>query len=92
MSLLSSKEERDLIKRLIFFPQNLRICAQENSPHPLATYLLQVARQFHHFYDHHRVLGEDAAVTRARLELLEAVRAILRLGLKLLGVSAPETM
>jgi len=92
LHLLVSKEERDLIKRLIFFPQTLRICAHENSPHPLATYLLQVARQFHHFYDHHRVLGEEATVTRARLELLEAVRSILQLGLKLLGVSAPETM
>ena len=92
LSLLSAKEERDLIKRLILFPQTLRICAAENSPHPLATYLLQAARQFHHFYDHHRVLGEDAGITNARLALLDGVRSILRLGLKLLGVSAPETM
>jgi arginyl-tRNA synthetase len=92
LHLLTAKEERDLIKRLIMFPQCLRVCAQENSPHPLATYLLQVARQFHHFYDHHRVLGEDPQITGARLALLDAVRTMLRLGLKLLGVSAPESM
>src|SRR5256885_10097280 len=50
MAMLKEKEERDLIKRLSFFPQALRICSQEDSPHPLATYLLSLCRQFHHFY------------------------------------------
>jgi len=92
LSLLTAKEERDLIKRLLLFPNNLDICASENSPHPLATYLLLLGRQFHHFYDHHRVLGEDEKVTRARLALLYAVRQVMRIGLRLLGVSAPEQM
>lgn len=92
LSLLKEKEERDLMKRLAFFPHTLLICAREDSPHPLANYLLQLCRQFHHFYDHHRVLGESPELTRARLELLGAVRNILKLGLKLLGVSAPESM
>ena len=80
------------MKRLAFFPQTLLVCGQEDSPHPLANYLLLLCRQFHHFYDHHRVLGEDPALTQARLQLLEGVRDILKLGLKLLGVSAPESM
>src|SRR5262249_38260828 len=92
LSLLKEKEERDLIKRLALFPQNLQLCAQADSPHPLATYLLALCRQFHFFYDHHRVLGDDPQLTQARLALLEAVRQILRLGLSLLGVSAPESM
>jgi arginyl-tRNA synthetase len=92
LSLLKEKEERDLIKRLALFPQSLVVCAENDSPHPLANYLLALGRQFHFFYDHHRVLGEDPALTRARLALLEAVRQILRLGLTLLGVSAPESM
>jgi arginyl-tRNA synthetase len=92
LNILKEKEERELMKRLVAFPVVLRACAQENSPHPLATYLLQLARQFHHFYDHHRVLGEDAALTQARLRILRAVRDLLRLGLHLLGVSAPESM
>jgi arginyl-tRNA synthetase len=89
---LKEKEERDLIKRLALFPQALRVCSQEDSPHPLANYLLLLARQFHHFYDHHRILGEAEPVTQARLGLIDAVRQILKLGLSLLGVGAPESM
>ncbi|MFA5976449.1 MAG: arginine--tRNA ligase [Elusimicrobiota bacterium] len=92
LHLLIEKEERELMKRLALFPQTLRVCAQEDSPHPLATYLLMLCRQFHHFYDHHRVLGEDAGLSSARLVLLDAVRQVLRLGLHLLGVSTPESM
>ena len=91
-SLLIQKEERDLMKRLALFPQGLLVCFNEDSSHPLANYLLQLARQFHYFYDHHRVLGERPDLTLARLALLEAVRTILKLGLGLLGVSAPESM
>ena len=89
---LKEKEERDLMKRLSFFPQALRVCSQEDSPHPLANYLLLLGRQFHHFYDHHRVLGESADLTAARLGLIDGVRQVLKLGLSLLGVNAPESM
>jgi arginyl-tRNA synthetase len=89
---LKEKEERDLMKRLAAFPYTLQVCAQEDSPHPLANYLLTLCRQFHYFYDHHRVLGEDIQLTHARLTLIGSVRQILRLGLALLGVSAPESM
>jgi arginyl-tRNA synthetase len=92
LQMLKEKEERDLMKRLALFPQVLMVCAQEDSPHPLANYLLLLARQFHHFYDHHRVLGEDPALTSARLGLIDAVRQMLKLGLSLLGVGAPESM
>jgi len=92
LQLLKEKEERDLMKRLALFPQVLRVCSQEDSPHPLANYLLVLARQFHHFYDHHRVLGDDVRLTQARLGLIDAVRRLLKLGLGLLGVSAPESM
>jgi len=92
LSLLKEKEERDLIKRLALFPQSLHTCAQNDSPHPLANALLALCRQFHFFYDHHRVLGDNPELTQARLALLEAVRQVLRLGLSLLGVSAPESM
>src|SRR6185295_18981282 len=61
LSLLKETEERDLMKRLSLFTQALLVCEQEDSPHPLANYLLALCRQFHHFYDHHRVLGEDPA-------------------------------
>ncbi len=92
LTLLKEKEERDLMKRLALFPQMLLVCSQEGSPHPVANYLLALCRQFHHFYDHHRVLGDDKTLTQARLGLINAVRQILKLGLSLLGVSAPESM
>ncbi len=92
LTLLKEKEERELMKRLALFPQALLVCAQEDSPHPLANYLMQVSKQFHFFYDHHRVLGDDPRLTQARLALLAAARSILKLGLALLGVSAPESM
>jgi len=89
---LKEKEERELMKRLAVFPQVLLVCSREDSPHPLTNYLLQEARHFHHFYDHHRVLGDNPELTQARLGLLAAVRSILQTGLGLLGVSAPESM
>jgi arginyl-tRNA synthetase len=92
LQLLKEKEERELMKRLALFPHVLWVCSREDSPHPLATYLLLLARQFHHFYDHHRVLGVEAPLTQARLGLIDAVRGLLKLGLSLLGVSAPESM
>lgn len=92
VSLLKEKEERDLMRRLLLFPYALQVCAREDSPHPLANYLMALCRQFHFFYDHHRVLGEAVEVTQARLALLQAVRQVLKLGLSLLGVSAPEAM
>ena len=92
LHLLVEKEERELMKRLALFPQVLVVCSQEDSPHPLANYLLQVARQFHYFYDKHRVLSDNPTLTQARLGLLAAVQSILQIGLGLLGVSAPESM
>ncbi len=92
LSLLKETEERDLMRRLADFPRQLEVCAEEDSPHPLANYLLALCRQFHHFYDHHRVLGDDPALTQSRLAVLQAVRGVLAQGLKLLGVSAPESM
>jgi len=89
---LREEQERELMKRLAMFPHVLLVCSREDSPHPLANYLLLLARQFHHFYDHHRVLGEETRLTQARLGLIDAVRQMLKLGLSLLGVSAPETM
>ena len=54
-------------------------------PHPLANYLLLLGRQFHHFYDHQRVLGIEADLSTARLGLIDAVRKMLQLGLGLFG-------
>lgn len=85
-------EERELLVKLGFFTDTLEACVRLVSPNLLATYLLDLANRFHKFYDRHRVLEADPKVRAFRLELLQGVQIIVRLGLKLLGVSAPETM
>jgi len=62
------------------------------APHLLADYALQLSRAFHAYYDKHRVLSDDDALTRARLALLQGMRLVLRQSLRLLGMSAPEEM
>ena len=58
----------------------------------LTVYLQELSESFHKFYDLHRVLGDDAQLTKARLSLVEATRIVLASGLELLGVSCPEKM
>ena len=61
-------------------------------PYRLADCLRNLATSFHKFYAKHRVLGEDAEVTKARILLIEATRIVLFNGLELLGISQPESM
>jgi len=91
-SFLKEKEEIDLIKKLWQFSYILNVCYLTLDPYMLAVYLQEVAEVFHRFYDRHRVLGDDAGLTQARLYLISAAKIILATGLKLLGVSAPEQM
>jgi arginyl-tRNA synthetase len=92
LKLLKEKEELDLIKLLSQLPYTLKMCAQSLEPHGLVAYLQELASSFHYFYDNHRVIGEDANLTRARLFLINATRIVLSNGLGLLGVSAPNKM
>ncbi len=91
-NLLTSKEERDLIKKLALFEDTLLICSKTMSPHHLTTYLTETADIYHRFYEKCRVLGVEPELTRARVELLKAVSTVITKGLNLLGVSAPEKM
>jgi arginyl-tRNA synthetase len=61
-------------------------------PHQLTHYLRELANDFHTYYNAHQFLVEDAALRDARLKLILAARQVLRNGLNLIGVSAPETM
>ncbi len=86
-------EERDLLLKISWFPETLAACERELSPHPLATYLLELAGLFHPFYERCRVLDpSDPARTSLRLLLCDGVRSTIARGLGLLGVSAPESM
>ena len=92
LHLLTTPHESALMARLAMFPTTLAAAADELSPHHLAYYLKDLAADFHAFYNSDRVLVDDAALRRARLSLLVAVRTVLRRGLALIGVSAPEKM
>lgn len=92
LSALSDKNAQALIARISEFPETLSMAAKECAPHTLCFYLKDLAGDFHAFYNAERVLVEDEAVRNARLALLLAARQVLRNGLDLLGVSAPEKM
>ena len=89
---LVAPREQQLINRLSEFPDMISTCANELSPHLMAFYLRDLAADFHAFYNSERVLVDDASLRQARLLLVSAVGQVLRSGLGLLGVSAPNRM
>jgi len=90
--LLKEPEELTLIKTLLAFPETVEICAATNEPHRLANYLHAMAGEFHLFYHKHTVISTDLPLTAARLGLCEATRTVMRNGLAILGIQAPEQM
>ena len=85
-------EERLLVLELLDFPRVVENCAARREVHPVPTYLETLATRFHQFYTVHRVLVDDADVRARRLALCAATKTVLRSGLGLLGVNAPEKM
>jgi len=89
---LTEPHERALIERLARYPEVLEAAATAREPHQVAYYLRELAYDFHTYYGAHTFLVDDAAVRDARLNLIVATRQVIANGLKLLGVSAPESM
>ncbi|MBN2831278.1 MAG: arginine--tRNA ligase [Candidatus Omnitrophica bacterium] len=92
LSLLKEEEEKVLIKKLLQFPYILNVCFNTQDPYMLTVYLQELAESFHKFYDRHRVLTDNEALTKARLSLIEGVRIITGTSLELLGISCPQKM
>ena len=93
LSLLTETEELDLLKLLARFSETLENAAMTLSPHVVSYYLMELAGALHRYYTMHQVLGaDDENLIRARLMLLNATAQVIRNGLQLLGVSAPEQM
>ncbi len=92
LSPLTSPREFALAARLAGFPEVVASACDELAPHAVAFYLKEFAADIHSYYNAERFLVEDAALRDARLSLLVACRQVLRNGLSLLGVSAPERM
>lgn len=92
LGLLQAPEEIALLRKLSEFPEIVAKAAQFLEPHRITLFLQELAAAFHHFYHDHRVVSEDAALTQARLRLVEGVRLVLANALRLLNISAPEKM
>ena len=92
MSLLSGETEIALIKQISQFCEELRLAARDYDPSHINRYLVELAGCFHRFYTACRIKGEAPAVLAARLKLADTTRSVLKNGLALLGVDAPEKM
>ncbi len=89
---LVEDEEMEVIRQLVQFPDVVEGAAADLEPHRVAFYLMEFAAAFHRYYNRHRIMTEDVDLTRARLQLVRTAQRVLRNGLGLLGVSAPERM
>ncbi|OGR17240.1 MAG: arginine--tRNA ligase [Desulfobacterales bacterium GWB2_56_26] len=91
-TLLKEPEELKLLKTLSSFPATIESSALELAPHKYIYYLMELAGQLHSYYNKHKVITDDAGLTRARLCLILALRVVLKNGLTMVGLSAPERM
>jgi arginyl-tRNA synthetase len=89
---LTEPQEQQLIKRISAYPEFIKQCAAQRAPHSLVHYLRDLANDFHTYYSAHQFIVEDSGSRDARLDLALATQTVIRNGLKLLGVSAPDTM
>jgi arginyl-tRNA synthetase len=89
---LAQPEELNLIKQVVQFSEAVEESVKGLEPHRLAFYLLELAGDFHRYYNRSRVITEDSDLTRARLLLLRSVQKVIGRGLNLLGVTAPLKM
>ncbi len=89
---LKEPQELQLVRRISAYPELVKQCAALRAPHSLVHYLRDLANDFHTYYSAHQFIVEDAGVRDARLDLALATQIVIRNGLQLLGVSAPDTM
>jgi arginyl-tRNA synthetase len=92
LNLLSAPEEINLMKILNTFKDSVEKSAQTLHPHVIFTYLMTLASAFHGYYNKHKVITDNKELTLARLSLVLGVKKVIRNGLTLLGVTAPERM
>ncbi len=92
MSLLKEPEELNLLKTMSAFPQTIENSALELAPHKVIFYLLDLAGQLHSYYNKHKVMTDDQALCKARLYLIRALQIVLKNGLDIVGLTAPEKM
>lgn len=89
---LELAEELELIRRMIQFNDVLEESVRELEPHRMIFYLLELAGEFHRYYNRHRVITDDRELSQARLLLVVNAQKTIRRGLEILGVDAPLRM
>ncbi|MBC3883369.1 arginine--tRNA ligase [Undibacterium sp. LX40W] len=92
LSPLTAPREASLLQKLAEYPEMLEKALDELGPHQVAFYLRDLAGELHSYYNAERVLVDDVPTKMARLALILATRQVLRNGLSLIGVSAPNQM
>lgn len=92
LNLLSAEVEQQLLKKLHQFKEEMLTCAEDFETHKICAYLEELAAAFHKFYTFCRILGSEKSLAEARIALAVATRVVLKNGLTLLGVEAPERM
>jgi arginyl-tRNA synthetase len=92
-SLLTEAQEKELLRLLIRFPFSVSTALRVLDPYPICQYLMELATEFHRFYDRHKVLLEDNPdLANARMQLAEAVGIVISQGLELLAIKSPQRM
>jgi arginyl-tRNA synthetase len=89
---LELEEEMELIRKMVQFNEILEDSVRELEPHRMVFYLLDLAGEFHRYYNRFRVLTDDKGLSEARLLLVENVQKTIRRGLEILGIAAPMKM
>ena len=89
---LELKEEMQVVKKLLQFPEIVEQSATLLAPHRIAFYLQDLASEFHVYYNRNKILTENGELTTSRLYLISCIQTVLRNGLTLLGISAPRRM
>ena len=89
---LDNKEGITLMKLMAKYPEEIIDAAENFEPHKIPTFLMKLAQAYHRYYTEHRILSNDKESTEASLALCKAIVIVMKNGLKILGVSAPEVM
>ena len=92
LALLTNAHEQAVLTSLSRYPEIVEQAALNRAPHSLVHFLRDLANTLHTYYNAEQFIVEDAALRNARLTLVLAVQQVIRNGLTLLGVSAPESM
>jgi len=92
LSLLKEAEEISLIKKILTYPECIETSALKQEVHRIPYYLQELVGAFHRYYAKCRIVSDDKDLTLARLFLIDIMRGVIKNGLSILGVSAPERM